>query len=431
MQSKNESSYNYKVYNKIGTTLNEIFDFDFSNIHVKGEFEQTEYIYLAYVREYFIEGYSVSDFILKLCKLISPYTKIRIVYSPIENKDEIINLLKNENLNIEKFEFIKSNISNPWLRDSLPTFVKDKKTGETIAIKTFFNNYDTEQEILENENIAVLELIKQLPEVSKVVVSNYTQDGGARIFNGNGTMMLCEHYERKKNIDFDKKKSEDLFRKFFGVENFIWVPHASVFDDSDFFGKIYFDKEKTIKMENRVVTEGHIDGFAMFAGPNHVLYISPKDPDNKNKNEIELENEIRMGKNFQALRDARDKNGNNFKIEEVPCEVNLNKMFPADFPYIQELLDLDDDLVDEYLDQNKMVCVTRLGIYVNFIIVNDLVVMNSLYKEGIDDFVKKSDEECFKLLKKIFPNKKIEMIDTEAINWAGGSLHCICAHQMN
>ena len=424
------SSYDYKVYNKIGTELIEIFDFDFSNIHTEAEYEKLEYLYLPFTKSYLIQGYSVEDLLVNLIKLTSPYTKIRLIYSICEiTKKKILEYLINKKIDLSNIEIIAIKFDCLFIRDSFPTFVKDKKTGETIAIKTYFNNYDTNK-LLKNENDAIIELIKQLPEVSKVVVSNYTQDGGARMFNGNGTMVLCEHYERKKNPDFEKNKTENLFRKFFGVENFIWVPHTSVFDDSDFFGKIYYDEEENIISENHLVTDGHVDGFLSFAGPNKILFTSPNKEDDENKYEIDFKNERRMKINFQTLIDARDKNGNKFIVEELPCEVDYFEMFPADFPNVQNTLNLNDSVIEKYLKENKMIYISRLGCYANFIIVNDLVVMNSLYKEGMDDSVKKSDEECFELLKKTFPNKKIEMIDAEAINWGGGSLHCICAQQM-
>jgi agmatine deiminase len=159
------------------------------------------------------------------------------------------------------------------------------------------------------ENEEILDLITQIPEVNYVIDLKYIQDGGARQFNGKGTMMLCEHYERQRNKGVVKEKTEELFRKVFGVKNFIWVPYACVYDDSDYVDNIKEENGKVIQTIQP--TEGHIDGFAMFAGPDKIIHTSL---DNIEDDETTKENTRRLNINLNVLKEAKDQNWNNFKI---------------------------------------------------------------------------------------------------------------------
>ena len=74
------------------------------------------------------------------------------------------------------------------------------------------------------------------------------------------------------------------------VTNFIWVPYACVYDDSD-----YLDKIKTEVGEEKIhtvlATEGHIDGFATFANPDTIVHTSL---DNEEYDELTKENTRRF-----------------------------------------------------------------------------------------------------------------------------------------
>jgi len=117
--------------------LVEIFDYDISNITVKSEEDEIEYIYLPYVDEdyHFMERRPVQNFIKDLVKKMSPHLKIRLICQ--QGVDAVQARTTFEN--IENVEVIQSDIIEIWLRDTMPTFAKDTKTGETIAIKTKFN----------------------------------------------------------------------------------------------------------------------------------------------------------------------------------------------------------------------------------------------------------------------------------------------------
>lgn len=55
--------------------------------------------------------------------------------------------------------------------------------------------------------------------------------------------------------------------------------------------------------------------------------------------------------------------------------------------------------------------------------------MSKYWKEGLPRSIKRSDTQAFKILEKIFPERKIVQLDTTAVAMGGGNLHCITNNQ--
>ena len=221
------------------------------------------------------------------------------------------------------------------------------------------------------------------PEISYVIDCNYTHDGGARQFNGKGTCMLCEHYERKRNPGSSKEKTEALFRKLFGLTNFIWIPYSTVRDDSD-----YSDKLKILDGEDKgeqyypvVFTEGHIDGFAVFGDSNTIVYTVP--PIFPESDEVFKENDIKMRENLEILENAKDQDGNPFRLIALPTETTISKKFHPKNKLIYEQSNIDNHLIKACIKENKMLYVPRYCSYINYLMMKGLVVNSKVYKEGI------------------------------------------------
>lgn len=427
-----DSCYEYKVYKIENANLIEIKNFDFSDIEVKGEFDEIEYLYLPFPNEDMVSGISIHKFLTELIQIISKFSKIRLVIPSSKSKEEIYQFLSSNNIDISGIECLTADLEEIWLRDSMPTFARKKTTGENVAIKMHFDMYgrdDTDAEYsIEKEKKEIMNLITQCPEISYIIDCNYVQDGGARQFNGKGTCMLCENYERKRNPGFSKEKTENLFKKVFGVSNFIWLPYASVWDDSDCSDQITVEEgeDSGEKIHTIQATEGHIDGLAVFANPTTILQSKP---DNKENNELSKENTRRMKVNLNAIKEAVDREGKSFDICDLPGEiVTSHKMHPSN-NVIYKFSSIDLDLVEQNIENNVSMYILKQSMYINFIMTNGVVVNNSFYKPGLDARIKESDEECIKTLTSVYPQSQVFMIDAEAINWGGGSLHCLCAHQ--
>jgi agmatine deiminase len=62
--------------------------------------------------------------------------------------------------------------------------------------------------------------------------------------------------------------------------------------------------------------------------------------------------------------------------------------------------------------------------YCNFFICNDVVLGQKYYKDGMDPIIKQKDEKAEALLQECFPERKVIMIDTIALNVFAGGIHC-------
>ena len=50
--------------------------------------------------------------------------------------------------------------------------------------------------------------------------------------------------------------------------------------------------------------------------------------------------------------------------------------------------------------------------------------MAAYWKEGLPEEIKEKDKLAFEIIKKAFPNREVVQINTLAINFSGGGLHC-------
>ncbi len=131
-------------------------------------------------------------------------------------------------------------------------------------------------------------------------------------------------------------------------------------------------------------TDGHVDGLACFIKPGVILYET--NPDSTDPHYSVLQD------NLDALRKAKDVNGRKFEligIEEA----------------------IDSESVGDIFCRS----------YINFYIANGGVVAPSY---GIE-----ADHKVEELLGKLFPSRKIVMVDVNGIAPGGGSIHCITQQQ--
>lgn len=62
--------------------------------------------------------------------------------------------------------------------------------------------------------------------------------------------------------------------------------------------------------------------------------------------------------------------------------------------------------------------------YCNFLVCNGLVLGQRYWQEGMDESIKEKDAQAEAALQAAFPDRKVVMIDSLALNMAGGGVHC-------
>lgn len=357
------------------------------------EFEKHEAIWMAWkifpVMAKFKEETSYS-----VIKALTPHVKVNLII----HHDSIIAILNDE---FKKRGIDKNKVqmftygSNPYrnVRDPGPVFLKSNK-GNLMIADMKFNFYGTSS--IANAAAKNIDEIDQYVATKlnlPIRTSTLVSEGGAREFNGKGTMMVVEYTEMHRNKGWSRDSIENELIRMFGQKKIIWLKQGPAEDDP----------KKEFDLPSGKVTTGgcnHIDEFARFASPNTILLAEVTKEESLRDTMHKLSYE-RLEENYRILKNARDQDGKPFNIIRVP---------------VPELM----------VGGGGGVMVTS---YLNILITNGLVLTASYWKPGRPDIMKQKDEQAKNILEKAFPGRKVVAINVEDFNVGGGGIHCATQQQ--
>jgi agmatine deiminase len=230
----------------------------------------------------------------EIVRYISRSEKVRIIVQSIEHQKGAERVLKTVDADISKVEFFKLETDRNWLRDAGPQFVKNG-INETVLINFKFNawakydNYKLDAKIpgMISKKLK-LDLIKAEHQNKEVVL-----EGGSIDYNGFGTIItteecLMDNEIQVRNKNFSKKDYENVFNKYLGATNVIWLNKGIAGDD----------------------THGHVDDITRFVNPNTVVTVMESHPNDPNY--------IPLMVNREILEGAKLEDGSNLEIVELP-----------------------------------------------------------------------------------------------------------------
>lgn len=188
-------------------------------------------------------------------------------------------------------------------------------------------------------------------------------EGGSFHTDGEGTLLTTEEclLNPNRNPNLNKNEIEDYLKKCLGVEQIVWLKRGWVGDDTD----------------------GHIDNVACFAKPGVVITQVCSDPDDPNYTVSQ--------ENLALLENAVDAKGRRFKLVKIeqPSAV-----------YYED---------------------TRLTLsYLNFYFVNGGIILPVFGGEN-----SATDKAAIETLQKLFPERKIAIVDGLIVARGGGNVHCL------
>jgi agmatine deiminase len=230
----------------------------------------------------------------EIVRYISRSEKVRIIIQSKEHQKKAESVLNSVNADLDNLEFFKLETDRNWLRDAGPQFVKNQK-NETVLINFKFNawakydNYKLDAKIPRMISKKLkLDLVKVEYQNKNVVL-----EGGSIDYNGTGTIItteecLIDSEVQVRNKNFTKKDYENIFSKYLGATNVIWLNKGIVGDD----------------------THGHVDDITRFVNRSTVvtaLEDKPNDP-----------NYIPLMENREILEGAKLEDGSNLEIIELP-----------------------------------------------------------------------------------------------------------------
>ena len=230
----------------------------------------------------------------EIVRYISRAEKVRVIVQSKIHEAKAEAVLKSINSDISNIEFYILQTNRNWLRDAGPQFVENQN-GETVLINFDFNawakydNYKLDAKI--PKMISEKLKLKRITPVhkNKIVVL----EGGSIDYNGKGTIItteecLLDNETQVRNAGFSKKDYEEVFGKYLGVKNVIWLNKGIAGDD----------------------THGHVDDITRFVNHNTVVTVMETHPNDLNY--------IPLMENREILEDAKAADGSSMDIVELP-----------------------------------------------------------------------------------------------------------------
>lgn len=193
---------------------------------------------------------------IEMAKALHTGETVHIIAYNEEEKARIENLLKENDVNLEKIDFVIMETDDVWMRDTGPIFtIKD---GESLAIANFiFDGYGNaiEPEYYAKDaqiaaNIAKIKAIECI-DIDMVL------EGGSVEVDGKGTLIAAKSsvVGTERNTEMSVEEVEYYLKKYFGVTNIIWIEGLKNYD----------------------ITDGHIDACAKFASGNKLVTLPYED----------------------------------------------------------------------------------------------------------------------------------------------------------
>ncbi|MDB5366633.1 MAG: agmatine deiminase [Rhodospirillales bacterium] len=223
-----------------------------------------------------------------LARLIARYEPVRMVCAPGDVAEASLACGPG-------IEIVPVPLSDGWMRDIGPIFVRNERSGEVAGVDFHFNGWggihedwqldaDVAEAVLTNAKMRRFE-------------ADFTLEGGAICVDGTGTAMVTEEclLDPRRNEMVDKIRIERWLREQLGVEKTVWLGRG-------------YDQDET---------RGHVDEIACFARPGVVLLHTTTDVGDRNY-EIGADNLDRL----HAVRDAQ---GRVFEVIELPQPARLDE----------------------------------------------------------------------------------------------------------
>jgi agmatine deiminase len=281
---------------------------------------------------------------------------------------------------IKNIEFFEVPYDDAWIRDTGPTFIRNKK-GEFRAIDWEFNAYGGKEFGLYapwtlDDQLAAL--IANRYQVETYRTPDFVMEGGAFHVDGEGLVMATEYnlLHKGRNPKLSKKQIENRLLDYLGGKKMIWLPRG-----------IYNDE-----------TKEHVDNVATFIGPGHVLVAEAVDPKDAQQPLSQA--------TIEALKAQTDLEGKPLKITTVVMPKAIHRT------YFESA-----GLTPLPGSKNRPMNERLAASYLNLYFVNGGVI--------VPKFNQKTDEIAFAQLKAALPGKKIIMIDSKEVLLGGGNIHCI------
>lgn len=278
-----------------------------------------------------------------------------------------------------RVRLVELSSDDAWMRDVGPTFVTNA-AGELRGVDWMFNAWGGIYRPCALD-AAVAGKVLELERVARYRAP-FVNEGGAIHVDGQGTALVTEQclLNPNRNPTLTRTRIESLLRRYLGVECVIWLGDGVIADE----------------------TSGHIDNLACFARPGEVCLSwceDARDPQWRVSSDA-----------YERLMTARDARGRPLRVHKLraPGPLYMTRREAAGVAHTPAI--------------RSVKAGQRLaGSYVNFYLANGALILPLLDA--------RTDADARRVLRRIFPRRRIVGIPAREILLGGGNIHCITQQQ--
>jgi agmatine deiminase len=229
----------------------------------------------------------------EIVKHLSRSEKVNILVQSKDHKLKAEKILSKSDTDLNNVKFFIKKTNRGWLRDSGPFFVKEKDKTTIIDFK--FNAWAKYDDYKLDDKIP--NFISKRLKLEKIIAEyNGKQiilEGGSIEVNGKGSVItteecLLDQYSQVRNPGFTKQDYFQIFKKYFGITNVIWLGKGIVGDD----------------------THGHVDDICKFVNEDTVVIAQEKNPADGNYNPL--------NENRERLQNGTIQNRTRLNVVDLP-----------------------------------------------------------------------------------------------------------------
>jgi len=226
---------------------------------------------------------------------------LRVIVASAPHEARARRALERVGVDAERVEFFRIASDRGWTRDTGPITVLRGARGRMEVVRFRFTAWARYPDWRRDDAIAPqaaaalgLPLVTATHAGRQVVL-----EGGAVEVNGKGTLITTEEClldpgVQVRNPGFDRSDYEEIFERWLGAKNVIWLGKGIAGDD----------------------THGHIDDLCRFVGPRTVVVCEEKNAGDANH--------VALAENRERLASARLEDGSKLEVVGLPLPAPLH-----------------------------------------------------------------------------------------------------------
>jgi agmatine deiminase len=231
----------------------------------------------------------------EMARKISQGETVHSIVNAASHESKARRILRGAGVNPDRVRFFRFPSNRGWTRDSGPMFVQRPAENDVAIIRFRFTAWARYPDWKKDD--ATPPRAAKALKLPIVPVRHNDRDvvleGGSIDVNGRGTLLtteecLLDETVQVRNPGFTKDDYNEVFRKYYGVSNVLWLGSGITGDD----------------------THGHVDDLCRFVNPQTVVVCQ--------ENNSRDENYRPLKENLERLRGMRLENGSPIQVVALP-----------------------------------------------------------------------------------------------------------------